>query len=327
MYLAEGDTHLAEGVTGLECWEAASQGSGRELARAGAALGCKQGDAAFLCWNKRASPAAEQKAHVLAELGGQGSEEPFLCLQPVCLCQCKANMKSPEPPLAQSHQTQRFCIINSGRANTGHSLEHPALLLSALLSFLRHKATSVSPGQLRQNWVSVLLRKLSGSCATRAARSLEKVQGAPQGLGRNKGPGRSCVQPGDPGWSQDLPGMLCQEQGTSSAPQEKPGEQEGRSSAEERAVLDSTEKPWQTQARSMPPSQPLLPQTLFFWGGWKSWLQSSPAPPGKSGAWHSTEFSSAPASPALRDHFCLLCGNRSLSGPTRRCSGRAAAPT
>lgn len=184
---------MAEGVTGLKCWEAASQGTGRELARAGAALGCKQGDAAFLCWNKAAGPAAEQKADVLAELCGQGSEEPFLCLQPACLCQCKANINSPESPLAQSHQTRRFCIINSGRANTGHSPEHPALLLSALLSFLRHKAASVSPAQLRQKWVSVLLRRLSGSCATGAARSLKNVQGAPHGPSRNKGPGRSYV--------------------------------------------------------------------------------------------------------------------------------------
>lgn len=134
-----------------------------------------------------------------------------------------------------------------------------------------------------------------------------------------------CVQPGDRGWTQDLPGTLCQEQGTSSAPREKLGEQEGRSSAEERSFLDSPEKPWQEQAGSMPPSQPLLPQTPFyFWGAWRSWLQSGPAPPEKRGAWHSTELSSAAASPALRGHLCLLGSNRSLSGPTRRCSGRAA---
>ena len=55
----------------------------------------------------------------------------------------------------------------------------------------------------------------------------------------------------------------------------------------------------------------------FFLKTQRSWLQNGPAPPEKSGAWHSMQFSSAPASPALWVHLCLLSDNLSTLPPTQ----------
>lgn len=60
------------------------------------------------------------------------------------------------------------------------------------------------------------------------------MQRAPHGPLRNKEPGKSSVEPGDQGRSQDLPWMLRQERVTSLPNWEKPGDQEGREGVQRR---------------------------------------------------------------------------------------------